>query len=328
MPSKRHRRTPASVRVVLSFALCTVALPLSSPVAQTQGDEGTTSAESVRESMRSLLADIRKLLDASLTEQWFVTRGDDKTIEAAITNMGDQGAALTAHAPQMDTAFLATMLEKYAWWLKIAYRQGQHRAFDELLNETLDICIACHTRLPSDVDSPAAEAFVSSSAVRGLPVARQYPLLIATRRLDDAMSLLEAAFAKPFKTWPRASTALRTYVLAAVRVKQDYGRAVRTLETLAARADVPTDLRRQTQAWRARFSANRPQPPGARDRCKTSQRRANESCEPKRVPAPTPSSWSTTRWPRRFCIDTWAFPDSARRPSRRLPTCWGFATTA
>lgn len=265
MTSANHRSGRARLTVLLGFAVCAALIPLFTLGAQAQRTDDATNTEAVRATMRSLLGDIRKLLDASLSEQWLASPGTDPAIEATITDMANRSGAFAAHAPQMDMAFMASVLEKYAWWLTIAYRQGQQPAFDELLHESLDVCIACHTGLPSERDSPAAEQFVSSSTVRELSVAKRYPLLIATRRFDDAMSQLEAAFAEPFKTWPRASKALRSYVLTAVRVKQDYERVARTLQSLTGRMDVPPELRREIEAWVValrRESAASAGPPG------------------------------------------------------------------
>lgn len=215
----------------------------------TQNAPNPTSADEIKKTMRGLLGDIRTLMDGSLREQWFVPPGDVDAIEAALANIESRSFALAAHAPQMDMEFLTAVLDRYAWWLRIAYRQDDREAFDEILSETLDTCITCHTRLPSSQDSPTAEAFIASDVVSKLPPPKKLSLLIATRRFDDALDLLETTFAKPFAQWPPAHATLRSYIVTTVRVKRDFDRAAGVLEGLAARDDVPANVRLLTEVW-------------------------------------------------------------------------------
>jgi len=241
LPPKAPRGSDAGI--ILSAALA--ALVLFSPLRAADDDAST------REAMRAIFDAVRVLLDASMEEDGFSKPGDERRILKSLRELDDQAVMLLAHGfPESTGAtFLASALERYSSLMLRTYEWGYPERAEALLYQTTEICVACHTRLPSPGDSPVAEQFVASEELSRLPALEQAQLQVATRRFDDALATLERFFADDPGAVDELFSALRTYLIVSIRVKKDFLRPVSTLEQIAAGEGLDPALRADLKRW-------------------------------------------------------------------------------
>ena len=82
---------------------------------------------------------------------------------------GKEWAAQYGFSEDASGLFLASVLERYSLLMLRSFEQGETERVQELLYGLTDVCIACHTRLPSSHDSPVAKQFVDSRTIASLP---------------------------------------------------------------------------------------------------------------------------------------------------------------
>jgi hypothetical protein len=230
---------PVSRRIaplLLGLALCGPALA---------GQEGTRAA------MVEIFEHMRTLLKLSADASRFQDPRETHTILEALREVGDQAALLADHGgDDLSAEFLAGTLERYATWALRSYEWRQPEKARQLIRDSVEVCVACHTRLPADRDSPLAQAFLGEADLAGLPPAARAHLEIATRRFDEALATLEGLLKDPATPAAELEGPLRDYLLVTLRVRSDPARARQGLERLAGRTDLPASLVERLGHWR------------------------------------------------------------------------------
>jgi hypothetical protein len=208
-------------------------------------------ADATRATMQVIFDNVRTLLTFAVEEGGFRDPAHERQIIDALNELGDQAAMLSEHAGAGDvgSAFLASALERYALLVLRNYEWGRVGRLRPLIYRTTEICIACHTRLPSPGDSPVAGDFIDSQTVRALPPYERAKVEVATRRFDDALVTLEALLASPTMAPRELVDVTRTYLWVNLRVKRDFERPLPVLERLTQRPGLPTALRRDVGQW-------------------------------------------------------------------------------
>jgi len=112
-----------------------------------------------------------------------------------------------------------------------------------------DFCVACHSALPSPMDSPLASDFVSDQELAKLSPDRRAVLQVATRRFDDALVSYESVFKSPVVHPAELLQPLTQYLTISIRVKNDLARPIPVLERLAARPDLWRNLHTDVERW-------------------------------------------------------------------------------
>jgi hypothetical protein len=219
----------------------------------------------MRDAMRSVFDSMRVLLELSQSTASLADRGNQRAILAAAGELADQASIVSEHAPRDEVSFLAGSLDRYANWIRRSYEWGRYDTMQRLVHDAVDVCIACHTRLPSGHDSPLAEGFLSGASIATLPADRRAKLQVATRRFDDAMHTLEGLLPEVAGDAERFDEALRSYLVVAVRVKGDPRRARQALERLAASNSVSEARREQLRAVAGALQRLEVAPPVAAD---------------------------------------------------------------
>lgn len=213
-------------------------------------DPGETQA--TRETMQVIFENLRLLLQLQLSDADLHSRENQAQVLGALRELDDQAAILASHAFYDDPggAFLASVLERSSLMLLRSYERDRPEPMRQLLYGITDICIACHTRLPSPGDSPVAKQFVDSRALQSTPLERKARIEVATRRFNDALDTLESLIvsANPADT-DTLEDLLRTYLIVNVRVKGDMDRAISTLETVGQRSAIDSAWRRDVAVW-------------------------------------------------------------------------------
>jgi len=185
----------------------------------------------MRDAMRLVFSSMRVLLELSASPENLADPANERAILGATNELADQAAIVSEHAPRDEASFLAGSLDRYAGWIRRSYDWRRYDAMARLVYDSVNLCVACHTRLPSRHDSRIANDFLAGSDMEALPADQRARLQIATRRFDDALDTLERVLAGlgPGEAFDNT---LRTYLVVAVRVKGDPARARRILDGL------------------------------------------------------------------------------------------------
>jgi hypothetical protein len=208
--------------------------------------------EATRDTMQVIFENLRLLLQIDMSDGDFDSPRYRGEVLEALRELDDQSAILASHGFYEDSAgaFLAGVLERYSLLLLRTYERGDTEQMGQLLYGMTDICIACHTRLPSPHDSPVAKQFAESKAVWALPEKKRARVQVATRRFDDALITLELLIESSRVANPVVlEDLLRTYLVVNIRVKGDMERPVATLESVEERSAPGSSWRRDVEIW-------------------------------------------------------------------------------
>jgi hypothetical protein len=208
--------------------------------------------EATRETMQVIFENLHYLLQIDISDGDLGGSQNREKVLEALRELDDQSAILAAHGFYADTGgmFLASVLERYSLLLLRSYEQGEPERVRQLLYGITDVCIACHTRLPSPEDSPVAKQFADSRALASLPPNKRARIQVATRRFDDALGTMETLIGSSKAAGPAAlEDLLRTYLIVNVRVKGDMERPIPVLESVAERSAPGSAWRRDVETW-------------------------------------------------------------------------------
>jgi hypothetical protein len=147
--------------------------------------------------------------------------------------------------------FLGRTLARSAQDAAQRYEHGQYPQARFLLQGLTEHCFACHARLPNLQAFDLGQRFLEETNVDSLPFPQRVKLAVATRQFATAVTLCEALLRSP--ATPAADIWLmgifEDYLKMMVRVRNDFPRAIATLEQFLARPDVPAALRDQLGSW-------------------------------------------------------------------------------
>jgi hypothetical protein len=229
--------------VALGIAL-TAALPARS--------EEPDPAET-RRIMHEVFGALQRVLPPSLDEQRFADPARRKEIQAALQTLAKNADRLSAHGSGSEPGFvfLSSSLAREANEIERRYAAGRFREARFELHEFTDNCVACHSRLPDERDADLSSRFMQESEIAALPLPEQAQLAMATRQFERALAAQETMLTSPGFDITSIDLLgyLDDYLEVAVRVKGDFERAARTLETFAKRPQVRTQLRHDVERW-------------------------------------------------------------------------------
>ena len=211
--------------------------------------------EATREAMQSIFQSLQSLMEVDVSEAGLAAPVNEQRVLEALRELDDQSAILASHGFSDDAVgvFLASVLERYSLMLLRGYERGEYEKVEEFLYGITDVCIACHTRLPSAEDSPVARRFVDSGSVASLSPGKRARIEVATRRFDDALNTLEMLIEASEIASPADPGALeevlRAYLIVNIRVKGDMERPIPMLEIVQARTPAQTEWHRDLGSW-------------------------------------------------------------------------------
>jgi len=219
--------------------------------------------EATRGTMQVIFESLRFLLQLDASGEDLDSPQNRADVLAALRELDDQSAMLASHGFYEDPGgvFLASVLERYSLLLLRSHERGEPERVQQFLYGITDICIACHTRLPSPHDSPVAKQFVDSRALLPLPLKRRARIQVATRRFEDALSTLETMIESPKVADPvTLEDVLTTYLIVSIRVKGDMERPIPMLESVEERSAPRSKWRRDVEIWLASLQHFRDMP--------------------------------------------------------------------
>jgi tetratricopeptide (TPR) repeat protein len=260
MRLRSHRRHPSvcALGVTGLVTLCCAAALIASPAGESRAPAKPAPVKGdaqkdvkTRQEMAQLFTAMRTLLPLAVDDGAFEKRENKAAIEDATARLRTHAAVMSGHVQDdgPGTRFLGARLARDAREVDRHFRAGRIDQARYLVQEMTDTCIACHARLPADVDSPLSESFVSTTMLQGLPLRAQARVQLATRRFDDALSTLEKVLLDESVPAAQLIDSLSQYLTTSIRVKGDFDRPVITLEKFLARKDMWRALRRDVQQW-------------------------------------------------------------------------------
>jgi hypothetical protein len=213
--------------------------------------------ERTRRIMREIFEGLRVALPASVDSARFRDPASGAEIAAALDALAQNAALLEEHSTQSEGQmhFLAGAVARDAGDVRIEYANGRFDQAAFLLRQLAESCVACHTRLPSPLDSPLGAGFVDTGALEDLAPEARATLQIATRRFDEALGTLEDLFASPAVHPALLLGPLTDYLVVCIRVKGDYQRPIPVLQRFTLRRDLWSRLRTNVERWIAALPA-------------------------------------------------------------------------
>jgi len=172
-------------------------------------------------------------------------------VAAALDSLGNHAALVEEHPNAQDAQmrFLARSLANDSRDLRRSYTEGRVEPVAILLHRITENCVVCHTRLLSEDASPLAERSVEAGVlIEASSGEARAQLQMATHRFDDALDTLEDLLASQ-EDPAMLLGPLTDYLVASLRVKGDYERALSGLRRFAARPDLWARLRMDVTAW-------------------------------------------------------------------------------
>lgn len=228
-------------------------------LAATSTQARAEALESPRPTMRMVFQEMKQLIPQSLDEsRWSAPASRQKILES-LERLEIATAALSEHGRNREAGFqeIVTNLAGDLTEAHERYRIGEYEESRFFLTGSLQSCVACHTRLPSNHEFPFAEQLMGQDEIDALTPRERAWLLVIVRRFDDALGTWETLISDPELSAASLDAAgvLVDYLNVAIRVRGAIERASNTLKQFEARKDLPVYLARRVSEWRAALAA-------------------------------------------------------------------------
>ena len=215
---------------------------------------GPTAADSPRPTMQAVFEEMKVLIPLSFDEDRWRAQENQQKILSALGRLENAAVTLEQHGREREEGFdeLALNLGRDFYRTLEHYRQGEYEESRFFLSGSLQTCMTCHVRLPSDRSFPLATELTDQAELNQLDPRERAWLLVTVRRFDEALAIWEGLLADSKITPAQldGGGALSDYLNVAIRVRGDLPRARKTLAAFAARADLPIYLQRRVRDWR------------------------------------------------------------------------------
>ena len=223
-----------------------------SATAQTRHTEPAQTG-GLRPTMRTIFQSLTTVLPLSLSAETFQDTANRQRLHDALQTLSSHAMQLTQHGQHVsaDFDFLRRSLRDDA---QNAFELFESESFEEsrfILHHLTDNCFLCHSRLPSSQPFPLGKHFLEQMPMNQLEPHERMRLAVAVRQFDTALANCETLFRLP--ELPAAQIDLMAlfedYLRIAIRVYDDFSRAIHTLETFQRRPDVPQYLSHYLTVW-------------------------------------------------------------------------------
>lgn len=242
MSPSRFFVTVVSVVLALIFAP-----PATAPCS---GDRPVTGTQVT---MQQLFRDLALVFRLSLEENRFEDASNRDEILASLYALAANAEQLEVHGRDADPSseFFQRSLVRDANEAVMRFRQGQFQGTRFLIEQLIDNCFACHSRLPSDRTFQIGERFLEETPVETMTEESRARVQVAMRQFDDALDTYELLFASQELPASEiaATGAFEDYLRICLRVENDCERAVATFERFRRRPDVPLYLDDRLRGW-------------------------------------------------------------------------------
>ncbi len=203
--------------------------------------------------MSQIFSNLTHVLPLSMSMEEFGKQENRVAVLNDLKQMSDSSDALIDHAKNLESSFgfIARSMSRdlkdiYSW-----YQKGSSNEARYLLHQISENCVSCHMKLPDPGHAPKMDHFFKNVAIAKLAPPERAKLQVALRQFDDALNTWEDTFSastKPGEIY--AMDSLTEYLKVAIRVKADPKRALKTLDDLTKRNDVPKFMLREVNTWK------------------------------------------------------------------------------
>ena len=213
----------------------------------------TSPSSDLRPTMRSIFQSLTTVLPLSLSPETFQDADNRQRLHDALQALASHATRLTQHGAQVpaDFDFLRRSLRDDAKSAFELFASGDFEESRFVLQHLTDNCFLCHSRLPSARPFPLGERFVAQLPMQELDPHQRMRLAVAARQFDVALSSCESLFGS--LDIPAAQIDLmglfEDYLRIAIRVRNDFPRAIRALKAFQQRPDVPQYLAHLLGVW-------------------------------------------------------------------------------
>lgn len=212
-----------------------------------------------RQIMREVFSALKDVLPLSLDEKRFADPAQRAAIRESLAVLSRNAGKLSGHGAGHGSSFefLSASLAREAAEIERRFAAGRFREAQFELHEFTENCVACHSRLPDPDDAQISSRFMDDAQVAALPLPERAQLAMATRQFERALAAQEAMLTS--REFDVSSIDLLgyldDYIEVCVRVKRDFERPARALETFAKRSDLRASLKSDVSHWVADLRA-------------------------------------------------------------------------
>lgn len=212
-----------------------------------------------RHIMQNAADSLEILLPLSLDSETFLDPDNHEVVMTHLSQLEDSAHALADHgaSQSLDFQLLATAFSRAANRIRTDFQYLHPAEARYLLMDLTQHCVACHSRDAAARDFPLSRSLSQYLEEQPLNERQRARLQLALRQFDDAMETWEGMLSDPSVQPVDMSLGgdFVEYLTIAVRVREQFGRAVRQLKKVAARKDTPFYLRRRLKTWIADLEA-------------------------------------------------------------------------
>jgi hypothetical protein len=201
--------------------------------------------------MRVIADALHELLPLALSDARFGDPANQATIEGSLRTLSDGAAELERHGRAREAPFghLSRSLASDSADALARFERGESPQARFVVQQLVEECVACHTRLPGPRSSELGELF-SGVDYQPLSLEERARLQIAMRQFDAALQSYELLFSQgSLGSGVALEGMLTDYLVVCVRVREDLARPQGPLETLSLRPEVPRYLARDLRSW-------------------------------------------------------------------------------
>lgn len=203
--------------------------------------------------MRQIFQTLTTAFTLSLNGQQFEDPANHPQILDALRALSQNATNLETHGQELNPSFgfLRRSLARDAREALKHYEEGDYKGSRFVLHQLTENCFACHSRLPSPRRFDLGKHFIEGIKIERLPLKDRVRLQVATRQFDAALEMYEAIFRSPSMAPAQMSLtgAFGDYLKLSLRVRNDFARAIATLEGFRQRPDMPRYLTDYIVSW-------------------------------------------------------------------------------
>ena len=213
-----------------------------------------SAEKTTKNKMRRIYKDLEAVFPLAVQEGQFANKKNKARIEQGLRNLEKDVADLNRHGTKKrDVAFvfLSYSLEETAAQARQAFQKGHYDEAGQLIRNLTDYCISCHSMQAGDKSSGFSAGFTKIEGTSKLSLMQKVRLQIATRQFVAAMDSWEALLDDPHYGTPMMipGDPFLDYLIVTLRVRKEPARALKSVQRLLKKPEIPGYLRESLQSW-------------------------------------------------------------------------------
>ena len=236
------------ILVVLAFALGGL-----SPCRSASATRRSAEAADTKATMARVLDAAAVLLPLSYVEGSFGDAANTTTIQDSLRALSAHTDHLAKIGASRDAGFaaLAKSISREVTAAERDFLLARTEEAQDRVSVLTDHCVACHSRLPSDVDSTLGRRLLDRVDVGELGLQKRAQLETVTRQFNSALTTYEELLEQDEETKRGVMQLwnITAYLVLAVRVVGDLERPKPILKKLVETETLPQFVRKDIQGW-------------------------------------------------------------------------------